>query len=81
MRTSTPTSCLSCRVAGGVILVPAAAVERVADVTVLALFPACPSWIAGLAPDAGDGPVLVVRPRGAWRAGTGRVVLVQAGGR
>ena len=78
---STPTSCLACRVAGRVIAVPAAAVERVADLEVQPLFPACPAWLAGLAPDAGAGPVLVVRPRGAWRAAPGRVVLVRSGGR
>ena len=78
---STPTSCLACRVAGRVIVVPAAAVERVADLEVQPLFPACPAWLAGLAHDAGAGPVLVVRPRGAWRAGPGPVVVVRSGGR
>ncbi len=75
------TSCLACRVDGRVIAVPAAAVERVADLEVQPLFPACPAWIAGLASDAAAGSVLVLRPRGAWRAGQGRAVLVRCGGR
>jgi hypothetical protein len=84
--TSTPaavpsTNCLACRVDGRVIAVPAAVVERIADFEVQPLFPACPAWIAGLACDAAAGTVLVVRPRGAWRAGPGRAVLVRKDGR